>query len=487
MLEPARLGLQLVDVFGGGRGTLPRALAQHVFHANLLAFRYRVFGSGSGSGSCVFGCDFGNQGLSDRSCDYRLGLCHRLNVRHLLVVPGMDTLGNRFRYLRGEQPDRPQCVVVARYHVIHFARVAVRVDHGDHGDAQLARFAHRDLLFIRVDDEDRIRQPRHVLDSGEIRLQVLALALEFDHFFLRKQIITAIGGHFVEFLESLYGFLYGDPVGQQAAQPALVHVEHRAALRLFRDCILRLALGANEEDDSAVSGQFLHEFRRLFEHLQRLLQIDNVDTIALTKDVFLHLRVPPLRLMPEVNACLEQLLHCDIRQSTSSVGLHPDTKRPRIAIPVHPAFGGGGGMNFKNSYQPSALSLQLNPKPYRLLNWKRLRAPFCPYFLRSLARGSRVTSPSAFSFARNSALNTMSARVMPSRTASACPATPPPHTFASTLKLAAVSVETSGRFAAIRCEGVTKYSSNALPLTLNSPLPGRRKTRAIAVLRRPVP
>src|ERR1022692_1478022 len=124
---------------------------------------------------------------------------------------------------------------------------------------------------------------------------------------------------------------------------------------------------------------------------------------------------------------------------------------------------------------------------YLLLNWKRLRAPFCPYFLRSLARGSRVTMPSALSFPRSSALNSISARVIPRRTASACPATPPPHTLASTLKVAALSVDTSGRFAAMRCEGVTKYSSNALPLTLNSPLPGRRKTRAIAILRRPVP
>ena len=41
----------------------------------------------------------------------------------------------------------------------------------------------------------------------------------------------------------------------------------------------------------------------------------------------------------------------------------------------------------------------------------------------------------------------MSARVIPRRTASACPATPPPHTLASTLKVAAVSVETSGHLA----------------------------------------
>src|SRR5258708_39588878 len=31
---------------------------------------------------------------------------------------------------------------------------------------------------------------------------------------------------------------------------------------------------------------------------------------------------------------------------------------------------------------------------YRLLNWKRLRAPFWPYFLRSLERESRLTSRS---------------------------------------------------------------------------------------------
>src|SRR6185369_11074239 len=140
-------------------------------------------------------------------------------------------------------------------------------------------------------------------------------------------------------------------------------------------------------------------------------------------------------------------------------------------------------LNTSNSCQRSAVSFH----SYRLLNWKRLRAPFCPYFLRSLPRESRVTKPSAFSFLRNSALKSMSAREIPSFTASACPSTPPPETFARTLNVPAVSVEASGCLAATRCDGVTKYSSKARPLTLNSPLPGRRYTRAIAVLRRPVP
>src|SRR3954469_25615650 len=81
---------------------------------------------------------------------------------------------------------------------------------------------------------------------------------------------------------------------------------------------------------------------------------------------------------------------------------------------------------------------------HRFENWKRLRAPFCPYFLRSLPRESRLTSPSDFNFLRNSALNSMSARAMPSFTASAWPATPPPETLADTLNVLSVSVENSG-------------------------------------------
>jgi len=48
-------------------------------------------------------------------------------------------------------------------------------------------------------------------------------------------------------------------------------------------------------------------------------------------------------------------------------------------------------------------------------------------------------------------------------------------------------IEALRAFAAERCAGVTKYSSKARPFTLKSPLPGRKYTRAIAVLRRPVP
>ena len=40
----------------------------------------------------------------------------------------------------------------------------------------------------------------------------------------------------------------------------------------------------------------------------------------------------------------------------------------------------------------------------RLENWNRLRAPGCPYFLRSTLRESRVRNPACFSLGRNSGL-----------------------------------------------------------------------------------
>ena len=143
---------------------------------------------------------------------------------------------------------------------------------------------------------------------------MLAGAFQNDNFLLGQQLVTAIGGHFVEFLEALHRLLHGNPIGQQAAEPAVVDVEHVAARRLFRDGVLRLALGADEHNRLALRGQFLHEFRRFLEHLQRLLEINDVNAVAFSKDVFLHLGIPALGLMPEVNTCFEQFLHRNIRQ-----------------------------------------------------------------------------------------------------------------------------------------------------------------------------
>ena len=105
-------------------------------------------------------------------------------------------------------------------------------------------------------------RPLHVLDAGEVGLQVLALALELDDFLLGQQLVAAVGGHIIQFLKALDRLLHRDQVGEQAAQPALVDVEHAAAVGFFRDGVLRLALGADEQNHLALRGQLRDELAR---------------------------------------------------------------------------------------------------------------------------------------------------------------------------------------------------------------------------------
>src|SRR5262249_12662507 len=61
----------------------------------------------------------------------------------------------------------------------------------------------------------------------------------------------------------------------------------------------------------------LHKLARVFKHLERLLQVDDVNAVAFPKDVFLHFGVPALGLVAKVDTRLKQLLHGDVSQNTS--------------------------------------------------------------------------------------------------------------------------------------------------------------------------
>jgi len=115
--------------------------------------------------------------------------------------------------------------------------------------------------------------------------------------------------HLFDLLESPDRFANGLEVRQRSAQPPLVDVEHAAAAGLLEHRVLRLLLGADEEHATAAGGHVADERVGLAELLEGLLQIDDVDAVALTEDVLLHLRVPALGLVAEVHPGLQQFLH----------------------------------------------------------------------------------------------------------------------------------------------------------------------------------
>ena len=98
-------------------------------------------------------------------------------------------------------------------------------------------------------------------------------------------------------------------VGEQAAQPAVGDVGHADARGLLLDGLLALLLGAHEEHAAAALGGLLEEVAGLVDEDRRLLQVDDVDAAALAEDELLHLGVPAPRLVAEVDAAREQVLH----------------------------------------------------------------------------------------------------------------------------------------------------------------------------------
>src|SRR6185295_19076771 len=157
------------------------------------------------------------------------------------------------------------------------------------------------------------------------------------------------------------------------------------------------------------------------------------NAIALAKDVFLHLWVPAPYLVAKVNTGLQQFFHGNRNQTKVSFSL--------IGLMYSPQL-------FKQPIEPRQWNRYRTYKSYwsyyRFENWNRLRAPFCPYFLRSLILGSRVTRPACLRAGRRSALNSSSARVMPCRIAPAWPAGPPPDTLMTRSNLFVVSVSCKG-------------------------------------------
>ena len=132
---------------------------------------------------------------------------------------------------------------------------------------------------------------------------------ELKHFLFREHIECAVLLHRLQFLQACNTLLDGLEVRHHAAQPTLIHKELACAHSLFLHGLLRLLLRADEEHGLAFLRNAAQEIVSLIHLPHRLLQIDDIDAIALREDVLCHLRVPPARLMSEVDTCLQQLLH----------------------------------------------------------------------------------------------------------------------------------------------------------------------------------
>ena len=176
---------------------------------------------------------------------------------------------------------------------------------------QLVGLGDGDVLLLRVDHEDRVRWPVQSAQASEVAIELLELALVGERLLLRHGgEVAGVAGRFE--LDELANPA-GDrlEVGQHAPEPALVDVRHPTRGCEFGDRVLRLLLGTDEEDHSSAGNEISHVGIGGVDAFQGLVQVDDVDSVALAEDEALHLRVPAAGLMPEMDTGLEQLFHRD--------------------------------------------------------------------------------------------------------------------------------------------------------------------------------
>ena len=88
-------------------------------------------------------------------------------------------------------------------------------------------------------------------DAAEKALELVHLVLQLRDFFFGKPVEIALGLHVLELAQAGDALLNRREIRQRAAQPALVDVVGAGAFGFFPNDVLRLLLGADEENDFA--------------------------------------------------------------------------------------------------------------------------------------------------------------------------------------------------------------------------------------------
>src|SRR5580698_4188769 len=216
---------------------------------------------------------------------------------------------DRIRDASGIQTNRAHGVVVTGDHVVDAVRGAIRVDNRDDRDAELGGFVNRDLLVTDIDDEQGVREGVHVLDAAQASLELVHLAAQLGGFFLTALVERAGNGEVGDLAQALDRLADGLEVREHAAEPALVHEGLAGADRLSLYGLARGTLRADAEDGAPIADNTLNERGGLCIKGLRLLEVDDVNSVAFAKDERGHLRVPEAGLVSEMDTRFQHLSH----------------------------------------------------------------------------------------------------------------------------------------------------------------------------------
>ncbi len=164
------------------------------------------------------------------------------------------------------------------------------------------------MLLANVNHEECRGKTVEVGNRAEVFLELGALTGYLEFLALRQIVESAVLGHLVDGGHLLHGLADGGEVGEHAAGPALDYVRHAYALSLCGEDLLGLLLGGHEEDFLAALGKAAEHVGCVFEFCGSLIEVDDVDTVALHEDVRSHCRIPFSFHVAKMATCFEELV-----------------------------------------------------------------------------------------------------------------------------------------------------------------------------------
>ena len=161
------------------------------------------------------------------------------------------------------------------------------------------------MLLHHVDDEEGRRQTSQVCDRTEVLLQLGALTVDLQDLTLREVRECTVVHHLVDVRHFLHGLADGREVGEHTARPTLDDVRHVDRGSLFSYDVLSLFFSSDEQNLLAALSDCLQSVCSLVDLGYGLVEVDDVNAIALHEDVRSHSRVPLAFEVAEMAASLK--------------------------------------------------------------------------------------------------------------------------------------------------------------------------------------
>ena len=164
------------------------------------------------------------------------------------------------------------------------------------------------MLFHHIHYEHCARQTGHVSDRTKVLLQLLALTGDLQFLALRDVIESAVGGHLVDGCHLLHSLANRGEVGQHTACPTLRDIRHVHLLCVSGNYVLCLFLRTYKQHLATGLSQVFQRLCCLVNLNSSLVQVNDVDTVALHIDIRSHSGIPFAFQVTKVATCFEKLI-----------------------------------------------------------------------------------------------------------------------------------------------------------------------------------